>query len=84
MKVLIEISPEQYDLLVAECDIKSREYTILKNGVVARNIRDGVSRRIVEILCDEDEATELLKAARQFYPDAVPAIKQSLELTHKS
>jgi hypothetical protein len=78
------MSPEQYDLFVAECDIKSREYTILKNSVVARNTQDGLLRRTIEILCDEDEAVQLLAAARQFYPDAAPTIAKSIELAHQS
>jgi hypothetical protein len=74
MKTLIEMPPEHYDLFVAELDIKSPEYTTLKNGVV------DAADRVVTILCDREEAMDLLEAADRRYPAAVPAIKNALEL----
>ena len=74
MNVLIEMSPEQYELFVAECDIKSPEYSILKNAIVSRE--DG---RAINLLCDENEAIQLLQAARQVYPDAARPIAKAIE-----
>jgi len=75
MKVLIEMSPEQYELFVAECDIKSPEYSILKNAIVHRESDDG---RAIRLLCDKDEATQLLQAARRLYPDAAASITKAI------
>jgi hypothetical protein len=83
VKVLIEITPERYELFLAECDITSREYTILKNGVISRDQSDGRDRRVIEILCDEDEATQLLDAAARLYPDAAPAIAKGLDVARE-
>ena len=79
VKVLIEMSPEHYDLFVAECDIKSREYSVLKNAVITRAESSDEQRKI-EILCDEEEARGLLSAATRIYPEAIPAIKAGLDL----
>jgi len=74
MKVLIAMSPEHYELFAAECDIKSPEYSILKNAIVSRD--DG---RAINLLCDENEATQLLQAARQLYPAAADPIAKALD-----
>ena len=77
MKVLIELSPEQYELFVAECDITSPEYTILKNAVVARG--DGAAeQRTVRIFCDESEGRQLLDAAQRLFPSATEPIANAL------
>ncbi|MEX0805814.1 MAG: hypothetical protein WD688_21225 [Candidatus Binatia bacterium] len=78
MKVLIEMSPEHYELFVAECDITSREYSILKNSLVARDPAEP-DRRTIKILCDKEEALQLLDAAKRLYPNAAPAISAGLD-----
>jgi hypothetical protein len=78
VKVLIEIPPEHYDLFVAECDIASRDYTVLKNSVVANDAPLDPDRRVIQILCDEDEALSLLATASRVYPQVVPAIRAAL------
>jgi hypothetical protein len=77
VKILIKIPPEHYDLFVAECDITSREYSILKNAVVARDISD--DKRVIEILCDTEEADRLLDLAKRRYPEVVPSIRAGLD-----
>ena len=71
------MSSEDYELFVAECDITSREYTILKNSIVASDQSDGSERKTIEILCDKDEAA-LLEAAIRLYPKAAPAIANGI------
>ena len=78
MKVLIKMSSEDYELFVAECDITSREYTILKNSIVPSDQSDGGERKTIEILCDKDEAALLLEAAIRLYPKAAPAIANGI------
>jgi hypothetical protein len=84
MKVLIKMSQEHYDLFVAECDITSREYTILKNGIVTRDQQTGADRRTIEILCDREEADQLLDTATRLYPDAVPEIEKAIASSRQS
>jgi hypothetical protein len=81
VKILIEMSPENYELFVAECDITSRDYMVLKNGVVAREGTD--TGRVVRILCDQDEAVGLLEIATRRYPEAVPAVREALDLARE-
>lgn len=82
MKTLIAMPAEHYDLFVAECDITSREYSILKNGLVLRTDNSG-EKRAIEILCDKEEAERLLDAANRLYPKAVPAIEARLDLANE-
>jgi hypothetical protein len=78
MQVLIEMPRDHYDLLAAECDITSREYSILKNNIVASGPEAGPDRRAIEILCDREEADLLLAAARRLFPAAAPAIEKAI------
>ena len=78
LKIVIEISPEQYDGFVAKCDIASREYSILKNGLVVRDPKSA-EQRMIGILCDSVEAARLLYAASLLYPEAVPAITAGID-----
>jgi hypothetical protein len=74
VKIVVAISPKHYDPFLKECQINSREYAILKNTLVASSSNDGQEQRIIEILCDEDEATHLLDAANRLYPEAGQSI----------
>jgi hypothetical protein len=83
MKVLIRMPAEHYDLFVAECDINSPQYTLLKNAVVAYDGNAGHDRRTIEILCDKEEAFTLLDTASRLYPDVVPAIAAGIDLARQ-
>lgn len=78
MEIVIEMIPEHYDAFVAKCDIASREYSILKNGVVVRDQKSG-EQRVIGILCDKVEAARLLYAATLLYPEAVHAIAAAID-----
>lgn len=69
--------PERYDPFVAKCDITSREYSILKNSLVFRE-QNGGEKRVIELVCETDEALTLLYAANRLCPEAVPIIKDAL------
>jgi len=75
---MIEMFAERYDGFVARCDVASREYSILKDGVV---IRDHTSEeeRVIGILCDEVDAKRLLYVATLVYPEAVLAITMAID-----
>jgi hypothetical protein len=84
MKVLIEMSREHYDLFVADLDITSREYSILKNNIVARDPKTGLDRPTIEILCELEEAELLLAAATRLYPAAAPVIARAIARARES
>ena len=56
--------------------LKSREYSILQNGVVAR---DEHGDEVVQILCDEEAAKLIRKKLSDVCPDLVDRIKERPE-----
>jgi hypothetical protein len=78
MKTLIEIPREHYDVFAAELDITSREYSILKNNIASGGPETGPDRPNVEIVCDDEEAELLLKAATRVFPAALPEIREAI------
>jgi sulfur carrier protein ThiS len=78
MKVLMSIPTEVYDGLLAKCSMMSREYLILKNGVVIRD-QDRIAKQdMVEILCEHERAKFLLDFVTIVFPDAASAIENSI------
>jgi len=77
VKMIIEMSLDHYDRFLEKCDMSSREYEILKNGLTESHRKDGHYERIIEIACEVPEAQMLLAIARRLYPDAVSAIEKS-------
>jgi len=84
MNVPIEMSREHYDLFVAELDIKSPAYTVLKNNIVSQDRQTARDERTIEILCDLEEADLLLVAATRFYPAAAPVIAKAITRARES
>ena len=82
MKILIDMALEHYDGFVAKCDVATREYAILKNGVVIGNQKS--DEQIIAILCERADAVMLLYAAGLLYPEAVAAIKAGLDRARES
>ena len=76
---MIRLPSEHYELFVAACEITSPEYTILKNNIAARH-QNSDEQPTVEIMCDMDEAKQLLETARRLYPEAVPFIEDALSV----
>jgi hypothetical protein len=79
MKVLIELSPQDYDLFVAECHKISRDSAILKQGVVAHLESSGRDRRLIQIVCDEAEVGKLLTTAILLYPEVVGTMRAAID-----
>jgi hypothetical protein len=75
--MIIEMSLDQYDRFLEKCDASSREYAILKNGLIVRRLKH---ERIIEIPCEVREAQMLLAIARRLYPDAVSAIEKAMAI----
>jgi hypothetical protein len=84
MKVPIEMAREHYDLFVAELNITSPEYSILKNNIASGGPETGRDRRTIEILCDEEEAQLLHAAAKRLCPAAAPAIETAIARARQS
>jgi len=52
----------------------------LKNSVVPHDQEADPDRRIVQILCDEEEARQILAAGFQVYPEVTRAIRAAISL----
>ena len=78
MKVVIEMALAHYDRFLEPCNPSSKEYGILKNGLIVRRPKRDHFERIVEIHCTLKEARWLLDLARQIYPGAVPDIEYAI------
>ena len=73
-----------YDGFVDKCDQSSREYAILKNGLIIRRSKENHFERIMEIRCDMEEADKLLLLASKVYPEAVEDIAKAIAAASKS
>ena len=73
-----------YDGFVDKCDKASREYAILKNGLIIRRPKEDHFERIVEIRCDTEDADKLLYLATTVYPEAVEDIARAIAAASKS
>ena len=78
--VVIEFAIDDYNRFLALCDPASREYEILKNGLILRHAKHGKHERVVEIFAEMREAQLLLALAHQFCPVAVPAIVKAISV----
>ena len=80
--MVIEFAIDHYDRLLAHCDPASREYAILKNGLVVRRPKNGRYERVVEIFGEMRDAQLLLALANKICPVAVPAIVKAISVAH--
>jgi pentatricopeptide repeat protein len=78
--MVIEFAIDHYDRLLAHCDPASREYEILKNGLVVRRAKNGKYERVVEIFGEMQDAQLLLDLANKICPLAAPAITKATSL----
>jgi DNA-directed RNA polymerase specialized sigma24 family protein len=79
MAVLVEIPLRYYQAFIGRCDLESREYRVLRNAIidhVPEHLRDG---NVTTLLCAEEDATLLLRRAKQFYPIAASYIEEALD-----
>ena len=79
--MVIEFAIDQHKRFLALCDPPSREYEILKNGLVVHRGKHGHSERVVEIFAQMREARSLLTVAHKICPVAVPAIIKATSLS---
>jgi hypothetical protein len=79
VKVVIHIEREPYDRLLALVGSQSREHTLLRNGAIIHNESGGVDSKMIEFICDPEQATSLLGAARKLCPEAAHQIESCIE-----
>ena len=80
--MVIEFAIDDYNRFLALCDPASREYEILKNGLVVRRLKDGQYEQTVEIFAQMRDAQILLVLGRKTCPAAVPAIVKAISVAH--
>jgi hypothetical protein len=83
-EVNIEMPVSVYDGFVDRCDDQaSREYSILKNGLIHRRENGDHYERVIEIRCDLEDANHLLSLATKIYPDAIVDISRGITTSIK-
>jgi hypothetical protein len=83
VEVTILLPLPVYDAFLDKCDQSSREYAILKNGLIFRQQKEDHYERIVRIQCDLEDANKLLSLAIKIFPDAVADISKGITLSLK-
>jgi hypothetical protein len=78
MKIVVEMSPENYDSLLNKLSPFSTEYSLLKNGIVTGGLAK--ENRIIEITCELSAAKALLRVAQDLCPDAAYEIDKGVTL----
>jgi len=73
-----------FDGFMDRCDKDSREFAILKNGVIIRISKEDHFERLVEIRCDIVDADRLLYLATTAYPEAVDDVAKAIAAARNS
>ena len=76
MKIMIEMSADNYGCLMGKLSEESAAYAILKNGIASGSNED----RIIQIVCEMTQAMTLLKVARELFSPAAPQLQESIGL----
>lgn len=76
MQIIIVIPMASYAPIVEKCEIKSTEYSLLKNGIIQR--LEG--REEVLLLCSDKQAKSICDFVHQVAPEHLPAIQQISDL----
>ena len=79
LHVIIEMPLPVYDGFVDKCDRSSREYAILKNGLIIRRPKGDHFEQILKIECDKDDADKLFLLASKVYPEALEDIIKAID-----
>jgi hypothetical protein len=80
VKMLITIPIELQEILLAASDPISPKYRMLTNSLIES---DGRGRKVVKILCDMEEAKDLLAWADEQRPGAAASIIVTQALTRR-
>ena len=74
MKMLIQISHAYHERLVSQLVDKSALYYTLMNGMKIVSPGADETEKVVEFICDADEAQRLVETAKQCCPEAASQI----------
>ena len=80
MKILIEISPAEYDSLVSRVPEASLVYSTLKNGIKLDCSAAGGQSEKMAILCDPSQAMGILQFAKKRCPQVACAMAKGIKL----
>jgi hypothetical protein len=83
-RVTIEMLLPTYDGFIKKCEEPSREYAVLKNGLIFRRKKDDHFERFVQIECTLEDAEKLLLLAIKTCPDIVADITRGITTALKS
>lgn len=84
MLVNIEVPLPAYDRFVEQCDETSREYAVVKNGLIFRRKKEEYFERFVKIECTMEDAKKLLLLAVKSCPEIVADIARGITTALKS
>jgi hypothetical protein len=84
MKILIEISPAEYDRLVSRVPEASPVYSTLKNGSKLDCSGPGLESATMAILCDPNQAMAILQAAKKLCPEVACAMAKGIKLVRRA
>jgi hypothetical protein len=76
MKIIFEIPMRVYQLCGTRFGLRSKEYSILQNGVISR---DASGSEFVQILCDADSAGLIREKLAEVCPDAAAQVRERQE-----
>jgi hypothetical protein len=82
--VTIEILFPAYDSFIEQREESSREYAVLKNGLIFRRKKEDHFERFVKIDCTLEDAEKLLLLAIKTSPDVVADIARGITTALKS
>jgi hypothetical protein len=77
LKILVIIPIDTYHGFLRKLPIVSREYKILKNGLIIDHPQHG---KAVKFVCEIVHAIDLVGRAKLMYPDAAPYIEESIRV----
>ena len=76
MRTFFEIPIGVFQLCATRFGLRSKEYTIVQNGVITRDERGGA---FVEILCDEESAQLIRDKFAELCPDLAAEVRERKE-----
>jgi hypothetical protein len=80
MDVFIKVAPRQYERLRNQISPDSRAHAAIDNATRIDHAIEGVRFEGYNIPCDEDQARIILEVAKQYCPEAIPAIEEAMSL----
>jgi len=80
MKILIKMSREHYDSLLARLTKESRLYSTLMSSMILHESEGIRPTDTIMTVCEDNEARALLQFAQQYCPEAVSQIEQAIKL----